>query len=229
MARGRKWSAAAVALVLAAAGARGAGALRVVGDPGLIRERAEAGAQLEAAEGALGAPPLPELEEPGHHGHHGRHGGGSHAERCKHAQEEIKRRSAAAFAAIDKAEKAGKITKKQAAEKRAFVKKRTARAKRVWEHKCGKHEEGEDLDLLEPELDLLEGEGPGGKAEKCKKAAEVLKKKYAYEMAAIDKAEKAGKITKKQAAEKRAFVKKRFARAKRVWEHKCGKHEEGEE
>ncbi len=210
--RGRGRAAAAagaalVALVLASAGGRGADALRVVREdaPGLLLEPAD------------GMPELEGLEGPHHHP--------SHEERCKRAQAGIKRRSAAELAAIDKAEKAGKLTKKQAAERRAFVKKRTSRAEAVWQKRCGKHEDEDEAEFESFELETLEEGDHGGKAEKCEKAAIMLKKKYAYEMAAIDKAEKAGKITKKQAAEKRAIVKKRFGRAKQVWEKKCGKHE----
>ena len=93
----------------------------------------------------------------------------------------------------------------------------------MWEKKCGKHEDEDEFEIFE--LETLEEGGHGGKDEKCEKAYIMLKKKYAYEMAAIDKAEKAGKLTKKQAAEKRALVKERFGRARQVWEKKCGKHE----
>ena len=209
--RGRGRAAAAagaalVALVLASAGGRGADALRVVREdaPGLLLE--------------VPADGLPELE-----GLEGPHDHPSHEERCKRAQAGIKRRSAAELAAIDKAEKAGKLTKKQAAEKRAYVKKQTSRAEAMWQKRCGKHEDEDEFEIFE--LETLEEGGHGGKDEKCEKAYIMLKKKYAYEMAAIDKAEKAGKLTKKQAAEKRALVKERFGRARQVWEKKCGKHE----
>ena len=206
--RGRAAAAAGAALaalaLASAGGLRGAEALRVVreGAPGLLLEPAGGAPELEGLEGPHGRP--------------------SHEERCKRAQAGIKRRSTAELAAMDKAEKAGKLTKKQAAEKRAVVKERTSKAEAIWQKRCGKH--GDEAGLEGFALEALEAGGPGGRDEKCEKAYITLEKKYKYEMAAIAKAEEAGKITKKQAAEKRAIVNKRFGRAKREWEQKCGDH-----